>query len=290
MAQAPTCPLLGQTRGNRRLVARLGDDGRGAIHVARAGTTLAALLVLAAAGSAHAAAPDFRATYEAAQKLYAEAKYAEALAAYENAFAIDPAVEATYGIARCHHQLGHYAEAAAAYERFLAAAPAHEAAPKVRGHLATALATLGRAKLAAAEVSAARVAFVRGLAVHLADDPAQKDATSAALLAGLGEALLAAGDDAGAAATLRSALAADLATELRARAEEMLKRAEAAVALGPSGAAARAPRKGGAGLWIGIGAGAGAVAIGAAVVLVVLLVVKPGRPDLGWYDYHYDGM
>ncbi len=63
------------------------------------------------------------------QRLFDEAKHAEALVAFEAAYAAYPAAEFQYDIGLCHERLGHTDEAIAAFEAYLAASPdAHDRA------------------------------------------------------------------------------------------------------------------------------------------------------------------
>jgi len=82
-----------------------------------------------------AESPAFLEAYARALRLYKDANYGEALAAYEEARAISPAPEVIYGIGRCMHQLGRFAEAATAYEAFLTSASDHSGAAKARAYL-----------------------------------------------------------------------------------------------------------------------------------------------------------
>lgn len=59
----------------------------------------------------------------AAQKLYKEARYADAIVKFEEAYAIKPSAVLFYNIGRCHEQLGDVPKALRAYRDYLRMAP-----------------------------------------------------------------------------------------------------------------------------------------------------------------------
>ncbi|MCA2981584.1 MAG: PEGA domain-containing protein [Myxococcaceae bacterium] len=93
---------------------------------------LAVALVVAAPGKtkappAPASAEDTtaraREAFQAGQRLYKEARYAEAIARFEEAYAIKPSPVLFYNIGRCHEQLGDVPKALRSYRDYLRMAP-----------------------------------------------------------------------------------------------------------------------------------------------------------------------
>lgn len=61
--------------------------------------------------------------FQSAQKLYKEARYAEAIAKFEEAYALKPSPVLFYNIGRCHEQLGDVPKALRSYRDYLRLAP-----------------------------------------------------------------------------------------------------------------------------------------------------------------------
>jgi hypothetical protein len=82
------------------------------------------LLTLGAAPAPDAATAKAHKSYERGQQLYAQARYAEAIASFEEAFRIKPNPVIYFNIGRCHEQSGDVARALRAYRDYLHLLPA----------------------------------------------------------------------------------------------------------------------------------------------------------------------
>ncbi|MDP1919731.1 MAG: PEGA domain-containing protein [Myxococcales bacterium] len=86
---------------------------------------LCALVSLGAAPAPAAADDATRAKeiFKAAQKLYKEARYADAIARFEEAYVLKPSPVIIYNIGKCHEQLGDVPKAMRSYRDYLRLAP-----------------------------------------------------------------------------------------------------------------------------------------------------------------------
>lgn len=85
-----------------------------------------ALCALVSLGAAPAAADDAtraKDIFKVAQKLYKEARYADAIAKFEEAYVLKPSPVIIYNIGKCHEQLGDVPKAMRSYRDYLRLAP-----------------------------------------------------------------------------------------------------------------------------------------------------------------------
>jgi tetratricopeptide (TPR) repeat protein len=85
-----------------------------------------ALFALVSLGAAPAASDDAtraKDIFKAAQKLYKEARYADAIAKFEEVYVLKPSPVIMYNIGKCHEQLGDVPKAMRSYRDYLRLAP-----------------------------------------------------------------------------------------------------------------------------------------------------------------------
>src|SRR5262245_9507675 len=88
------------------------------------GMVLAVVMLLAIPARAESPAEqEARLHYTAGQKLFDQARYAEALAEFEQSYALSKYPALIYKIALCQDQLGRSGDALASYESYLKADP-----------------------------------------------------------------------------------------------------------------------------------------------------------------------